>query len=1232
MSAQHAPIAVIGTSALFPGSQDASGFWRDILAGRDLLTDVPPSHWLIEDYYDPDPHAPDKTYAKRGGFLSPTPFDPLEYGIPPALLEATDSSQLLSIIVAKRLLDDAYGERWGSIDRDRISVVLGVTSGQQLMHTMGNRIQRPIWEKAMRDQGLDDAKIRDVADAIADHYVPWQEASFPGLLGNVVAGRIANRFDLHGTNCVTDAACASSLAAIAMAMDELRLGRADMVITGGVDTFNDIFMYMCFSKTPALSAAGDCRPFSAAGDGTMLGEGLAMFALKRLDDAERDGDHVYAVIKGMGSSSDGRAKSIYAPVSAGQAMALKRAWQSADFDPRTIELIEAHGTGTIAGDAAEVRGLQLALGEEHAEATPWVALGSVKAQIGHTKAAAGAAGLFKAVMALHHKVLPPTAKIDLPNPAIPHTTGPLYLNTKARPWVRGADHPRRAGLSSFGFGGSNFHAAIEEYTGANPAPRTRAWPVEAFMVGADSLELLGDAVHALIRDAARPDGFVHAARTSQLAMRADAAWRLCMVAEDADTLRKKLTQAMDALRARPDEPGAMPAGVFAGRGAPAGAVALLFPGQGSQYLDMGADLAMHVPAARAQWDAEAARGLHHTVFPRHAFEAAEQEAQRGALRATQTAQPAIGLTSLATLGILRELGVTPAMCAGHSFGEVIALHAAGALDAATTMEVAAMRGARMAEAAASCPPGAMLAVSASKDELEPLLAQWELPIVLANHNNPRQIVLSGPASAIDDAAARLADARISARKLDVATAFHSPLVAEATGPFTEALEGLDWQTPGVPVFANATAQPYPTDPAAIAAQLGGQIAQPVRFVEQIEAMWEAGARVFIEVGPNDVLTRLVGRILTDRPHQAVATDSPSRHGLTSLAHAIAQLTALGVPLRLESLWSGQRVVAPKPPSDKKPRPVVPISGTNHNKPYPLPSDVGHTTRPRPTPAPAPIAAQPAPQPVQARPAPQAPAAPVTKPIAAPQAAQPIITKTKTMSDDQRPLRPQHAPATAQPADASWVAAFQESQRQMVDAHSMFQQALLEGHRAFLHAVEHSQSNLVAALQGGAPINIAAPAPQAVFTQPAPRPQIAAPVVAAPPVAAPAPIAAPIAPPAPRPAPVAAAPAPVKPAPAPVVKAAPVAPVAAPVAPSATNDLNQTLMEVVAAKTGYPADMLELGMELEADLGIDSIKRVEILSALKERVPGLPDLDASRMASLTTLGAVLSHLEQRPGFF
>src|SRR5580704_10387657 len=299
-------IAIVGVSAIFPGSGDSAGFYRDIVRGADLLTDVPPTHWLVDDFYDPDPAATDKTYARRGGFLSPIDFDPAEAGLPPKLMASTDTSQILALIVARRVLADAFpGARLEGVSRDRIGVVLGVTGAQELAIAMSARLQHPIWRKAMRDSGLEEGQVDDVIRRIRAGFPEWTEASFPGLLGNVVAGRVANRLDLHGPNAVTDAACPSALAAVSAAIGDLVLGRADVVITGGVDTMNDVFMYVCFSKTPALSRTGDCRPFSRDADGTMLGEGLAMFALKRLADAERDGDRVYAVIRGLGAASDG---------------------------------------------------------------------------------------------------------------------------------------------------------------------------------------------------------------------------------------------------------------------------------------------------------------------------------------------------------------------------------------------------------------------------------------------------------------------------------------------------------------------------------------------------------------------------------------------------------------------------------------------------------------------------------------------------------------------------------------------------------------------------------------------------------------------------------------------------------------------------------------------------------------------------------------------------------------
>lgn len=389
------PVAVVGMTAIYPGGPGLEGYWRTITAGRDAIDEVPPSHWLIEDYFDPDPKATDKTYCKRGGFIDPVLFDPVVFGLPPNALPATDSAQLLALVAAKKTLDDAMRGS-AEVDLDRVDVVLGVASTTELVVQMGSRMQRPIWRKALLENGLNDDEADEICRDIADHYPSWQESTFPGLLGNVVAGRIANRLDLGGSNFVVDAACASSLSALQAALHRLYLHESDLVLTGGVDALNDVMMYMCFSKTPAFSPTGDCRPFSDSADGTIIGEGVGMLALKRLSDAERDGNQIHAVIRGLGSSSDGRASSVYAPRSQGQAKALRRAYEHAGYEPWTVELVEAHGTATKAGDVAEFAGLKSVFANESAR----IALGSVKSQVGHTKAAAGAAGLIKAVLAL----------------------------------------------------------------------------------------------------------------------------------------------------------------------------------------------------------------------------------------------------------------------------------------------------------------------------------------------------------------------------------------------------------------------------------------------------------------------------------------------------------------------------------------------------------------------------------------------------------------------------------------------------------------------------------------------------------------------------------------------------------------------------------------------------------------------------------------------------------------
>ena len=758
----------------------------------------------------------------------------MHYGIPPNSLPAIDTSQLLALMVAEGVIADcAVGL---PEDRERVSVLLGVAPLQLLVESAA-RLDRPVWLKALREHGLDETQAQSICDSIAAGFTPWQEETFPGLLSNVVSGRIANKFDLHGANHTTDAACASSLAALYTAVADLSLQRSDLVITGGVDTSNDIPMYRCFTSTPALSPTGDCRPFSAAADGTMLGEGIVMFALKRIADAERDGDHVYAVIRGVGASSDGRGTAIYAPLPAGQVRALQRAYESAGYGPETVELVEAHGTGTGAGDAAEFT----ALGEVFRAAgradRQWCALGSVKSQIGHTKAAAGAAGMLKAVLALQHKVLPPTIKVHRPNPALGLEDSPFYLNTATRPWVRPAAedaHPRRASVSSFGFGGTNFHVALEEYvpasgSSASPPRRLRAAPTELILISGPTSGALLDRARRLdlrrtLTDLARqtwPD-FNHEDHA-----------RLAVVARDTDDLAAKLADA--AARIETGQPLAAQGQVHYSDGPPApGLTGFLFPGQGAQYVGMGADLAVHLPLARAAWDSAARHEpgdlpLHRVVFPPPAFSDSRHAEADRLLTATEWAQPALAVHSVALLAVLARLGLRPDCVAGHSFGELVALHAAGAFDADALVRLARSRGELMRDAAAV--PGAMLAVTARRDQAEAAIA-GRPDIWLANHNAPAQVVLAGTPQALDSVADKLAAEGMTAVRLKAATGFHSPLVASAARPFADVLRQAGIRAPVLDVYAGRDACVYPADPAEVRRGLVAQITAPVQFVER----------------------------------------------------------------------------------------------------------------------------------------------------------------------------------------------------------------------------------------------------------------------------------------------------------------------------------------------------------------------------------------------------------------
>jgi polyketide-type polyunsaturated fatty acid synthase PfaA len=909
---QRTPVAIIGMASLFPQARNLQEYWTNIINKIDCITDVPSSRWKIEDYYDPDPQARDKTYSKRGGFIPEVDFNPMEFGLPPNVLEYTDVSQLLGLVIAKETMEDAgYGES-RAFDRERTGVILGVALGRQLMMPFSTRLQYPVWEKALKSSGLSDEDTQKVVEKIKSAYLEWDENAFPGMLANVVSGRIANRLDLGGMNCVVDAACASSLGALSLALSELTSYRAHMMLVGGVDTDNSPIAYMCFSKTPALTDQDQVRPFDAQSRGIMLGEGVGMMLLKRLEDAERDQDRIYAVIRGIGSSSDGRYKSIYAPRPEGQVRALRRAYEDAGISPLTVDLIEAHGTGTMAGDPAEFQALAEVF-SEHNPRKQHVALGTVKSQIGHTKAAAGAASMIKAALALHHKILPPTINVTQPHPKLNIENSPFYLNTETRPWVRHEEQgPRRASVSSFGFGGTNYHVVLEEYEHEHDQSyRLHPTPQSVLLTAEGPAQLLRQCEEALAKVNAE-GGSAHykevmaACQASELPLPISAA-RVGFVAASQAECCERLQTAINCLKKNPQaESWEHPLGIYYRKTAfdTKGKVVALFSGQGAQYLYMGRELALNFPQLRQTYSRmdhllskDGLKSLSEVVFPPPGFTPEVKQIQTKALQQTEYAQPAIGAFSVSLYKILQAAGFQPDFAAGHSFGELTALWAAGVLREEDYFSLVKARGQAMA--APKKPgfdAGAMLAV---KEEIEKVIEEIrDFPqITISNVNSNRQLVLAGTSTDIAQVQQVLQERGYDPVLLPVSAAFHTPLVRHAQEPFAEAVAKVPFQQARIPVYTNVTGKSYPSDRQDMQEILKRHLVNPVLFKDELENIYAAGGRCFVEFGPRHVLTNLVKDTLGDRPYLAVALNtSPQKDSDRQLREAVVQLQVAGLSL------------------------------------------------------------------------------------------------------------------------------------------------------------------------------------------------------------------------------------------------------------------------------------------------------------------------------------------------
>ncbi|MGC8640896.1 MAG: SDR family NAD(P)-dependent oxidoreductase [Isosphaeraceae bacterium] len=1183
-------IAIVGMAAILPGAKDVETFWANSLRGVDAITEVPPDRWDWRLYYDPDRKAQDKIYSKWGGFLPDILFDPLRYGMPPSSIPSIEPAQLLALKVTSAALADAgYAER--PFPRERTAVVLGMGGGAaQVAMGYAFRSYLPMLDSVLPGSGS--AALERCSGLLPE----WTEDSFPGFLLNVTAGRIANRLDLGGANYTVDAACGSSLAALNLAVRELRTNAADMVVLGGVDTVQNPFTYLAFSKTQAFSPRGRCRPFDASADGIVISEGVGAVILKRLEDAERDGDRIYAVIRGVGSSSDGRCRGLTAPSFEGQFRALSRAYAESGIDPSTVDYVEAHGTGTALGDVVELDALTRLL--ESAGAKPrHCVVGSVKSQIGHTKCAAGLVGLIHATLALRHRVHPPTIGLSAPNPQFNFEVGPLRLNTQAQPWLHPVlDRPRRAGVSAFGFGGTNFHAVLESYEGdplATSLAPVRDWPVELLAwsaVDPDALLRGLDQLAEQLAAGARPP-------LRDLAHTLASDWttggsgpRLAILATSVDDLCTRLNLAREALRAGQAEIND-PRGVYyAARPAfRKQKVAFLFPGQGAQAVGMLGELAIHFEQVRRAYEefdaaiiASGSEPIGPLVFPPPAFDDQTRKQQAEALRATEVAQPAIGAASVGLSRLLLSLGLEPELTAGHSYGELTALHAAGALDTRGLAELSLGRG-RLLKDAGGDHPGAMAALMTGPESVPELIA--DLPGVrIVNLNGPLQTVIAGPPEVLEQVLFRARDRQIRGRLLPVACAFHTPLMEAARDPLARLAAEKLVASPGRPVFSNLDGAIHPPDPQSIASRLGDHVTRPVRFAEMISAMHDDGARVFLEVGPGGLLTPLVDSILGRKPHLALSCEGSGRTGLVGLLHTLARLVAAGLAVRLEPLTQGRSArlldLAALPPGDGSPEPAPSSWVVNGSRARPI-----------------------------AAPEPRRLGQGASEPASSPRIDLPVDSmKSKfVMSDNhshvhERNGKPADGFAHAArrpvmsiaPSDGSAGAsdrvlnAFQETMRAFLDVQRTTMMAYLSGRQAPPPQQPAAKDRAVNARL------------ERAFMPPVPS-------VPVPSVPVPA-----ERPPAHSSASADSGASEHRQAPAP--------------RQASREEIARKLLEIVRERTGYPLEVLKLELDLEADLGIDSIKRVEILGKLRDAFPQLGARgDAESMESLSsamTLAAIV----------
>ncbi|MDQ6617468.1 MAG: polyketide synthase dehydratase domain-containing protein [Actinomycetota bacterium] len=858
-------VAIVGMAALFPGAADLGSFWHNIVNRVDAVTDVPATRW-DPSYYDPEAWshpASDKFYCRRGGFIDDiATFDPARFGIVPVAVDATAPDQLLALKVAAAAIADAGGDDTLG-DRSRCGVILG--RGGYLTAAAARLDQRVRASRQLAASlrelvpGLTDEQVDQVRRDFQQRLGPERPEESIGLVPNLAASRIANRLDLNGPAYTVDAACASSLLAVDHAMAELAGGRCDVVIAGAVHVCDDVTIWSVFSALRALSPSQQIRPFDRRADGILVGEGTGMLILRRLADAERRGDRIYAVIRGSGVASDGRESSLMRPGVEGQVLALERAWAAAGLDPTArgaVGLIEAHGTATPVGDAAELTSLGRVFGADGhgAGSGSTIGIGSVKSMIGHSMPAAGMAGLIKAALAVYHRVLPPTLHCEEPHPALAGTR--FQPVSEAVEWdVLGDGMPRRAAVNAFGFGGINAHVILEE------PPNARATAAPAPLVSRRRgvsqrvLLLAGGSADEVNRQLAVDDAIL-LARDDLRSIPAGGPWRLAIV--DPNQTRLELARKV-AARGRPWR-GRNDVWFTSSPLLVAGRVGFLFPGIEQSFEPNVDGVAEHFGLPAAGLAGVDSLGRH-------------------------------GVANLAVGrlldGALRQLGIEPDDLAGHSMGEWNAMIAAGMHDAADIDRVVAS----FDRDSIQVPGLVFSALGCGAATAQAALAGLDR-IVVSHDNCPHQSVICGEEASVAAALARLRSDGVLGQVLDFRSGFHSPMVAPYLGPLGDLVHGLPMRPARTPIWSATIADLYPQDLDQVRQLAIRHLLEPVRFGPMLRQMHDAGVRAFVQVGWGS-LTGFADDALRDREQLVISACTAKNNGLDQLLRVAAALWVEG---------------------------------------------------------------------------------------------------------------------------------------------------------------------------------------------------------------------------------------------------------------------------------------------------------------------------------------------------